>query len=211
MDNLKAMKEQLISCVQGQMSNIAQADTKELGEAIDMIKDLSEAVYYCSIVEAMEESEKEKKYNQQQKETTNVHYYTPDPRIMRPMDERYPDRAGWYVEKRPYLTEPVPQMSNTEGGGSMGNMGRGGGMGSNQNNSPSMNVTRDTREGRSPISRRNYMESKELHQDKATQMKELENYMQELSRDIIEMIEDATPEEKIMLQQKVSNLAAKIK
>ena len=36
---------------------------------------------------------------------------------------------------------------------------------------------RDQREGRSPHSRRMYMESKEMHSDKATQMRELENYM----------------------------------
>ena len=35
-----------------------------------------------------------------------------------------------------------------------------------------------------------------LHKDKVTAMKELEEYMQELSSDICEMIEDASPEEK---------------
>ena len=29
-----------------------------MGEAIDMIKDLSEAIYYCTITEAMEKSDK---------------------------------------------------------------------------------------------------------------------------------------------------------
>ena len=42
-------------------------------------------------------------------------------------------------------------------------------------------------------------------------MKELENYMQELTQDITEMIHDATPEEKQILQQKISVLASKIK
>jgi hypothetical protein len=36
---------------------------------------------------------------------------------------------------------------------------------------------RDYREGRSPQSRRMYMESKEMHKDKASQLKELERYM----------------------------------
>jgi hypothetical protein len=39
----------------------------------------------------------------------------------------------------------------------------------------------DYREGRSPMARRTYMESKELHKGKEAQMKELEKYMQELS------------------------------
>ena len=70
---------------------------------------------------------------------------------------------------------------------------------------------RDRREGRSPMSRKMYMESKELHKDKTTQLKELENYMQELSLDIAEMIDDASPEEKQMLQSKITALASKIK
>ena len=48
-ETLKTMKEQIISCVQGQLGDISKVDTHELGEAIDMIKDLSEAVYYCTI------------------------------------------------------------------------------------------------------------------------------------------------------------------
>ena len=55
---LKMMKEQLMSCVQGQLGDISRVDAKELGEAVDMIKDLSESIYYCTITEAMEKSEK---------------------------------------------------------------------------------------------------------------------------------------------------------
>jgi len=57
-------------------------------------------------------------------------------------------------------------------------------------------AARDAREGRSPMSRRQYMESKEMHLDKTQQLKDLEKYMQELTADIAEMIDDATPEEK---------------
>jgi DNA topoisomerase VI subunit B len=69
---------------------------------------------------------------------------------------------------------------------------------------------RDVREGRSPSSRRMYMESKELHHDKAKKMKELEKYMQELTLDIAEMIEDSSPEEKQLLHKKITALASKI-
>ena len=71
MNNLKSMKEQLTNVVQAQMGNMQNVNAKELGEAVDMIKDLSEAIYYCTITEAMEEKEKEE-----------MHYYT---------DKRYPD------------------------------------------------------------------------------------------------------------------------
>jgi hypothetical protein len=46
---LKTMKEQLTSCVQGQLVAISKVDARELGEAVDMIKDLAEAIYYCTI------------------------------------------------------------------------------------------------------------------------------------------------------------------
>ena len=56
MERLKAMKEQLTSCVQSQLGNLSEVNAQELGEAVDMIKDLSEAIYYCSITKAIEEN-----------------------------------------------------------------------------------------------------------------------------------------------------------
>jgi hypothetical protein len=38
-------------------------------------------------------------------------------------------------------------------------------------------MERDRREGRSPMSRKTYMEAKEMHQPKTAQMKELEKYL----------------------------------
>ena len=58
--------------------------------------------------------------------------------------------------------------------------------------------------------RKTYMESKELKHSKEHQMKELEKYMRELTNDILEMIEDASPEEKAMLSQKLTTLAGNI-
>jgi hypothetical protein len=42
-------------------------------------------------------------------------------------------------------------------------------------------------------------------------MQELEDYVHELTNDIMEMIEDATPEEKQLLRQKITTLSTKIK
>lgn len=89
---LKSMKEQLISCVQSQLGDISKVDTRELGEAIDMIKDLAEAAYYCTITESMEKSNEDKNQGE-----TNINYYTT------PYDKRYPDdyrdmwRKGGYM------------------------------------------------------------------------------------------------------------------
>jgi hypothetical protein len=38
------------------MSDLKTVNTQELGEVIDMIKDMEEAIYYCHISKAMEES-----------------------------------------------------------------------------------------------------------------------------------------------------------
>ena len=69
---------------------------------------------------------------------------------------------------------------------------------------------RDEREGRSYNSRKMYMEAKDMKRDKATQLRELEKYMQELSQDITEMIADASPEERQYLEKKITALASKI-
>ena len=61
------------------------------------------------------------------------------------------------------------------------------------------------------MTRRSYMESKEMHKGKEVEMQELEKYMQELSTDITDMIKEASPEEKQMLQQKLTLLASKVK
>ena len=60
MERLKQMKETLMSSVQSQLGNLDNVDAKELGEAVDMIKDLSEAIYYCKIKKEMEECKEEK-------------------------------------------------------------------------------------------------------------------------------------------------------
>ena len=54
------------------------------------------------------------------------------------------------------------------------------------------------------------MESKAQHSDKAMQMKELENYMQELTTDMVEMVEGSTQEEKQYLSKRIAALANKI-
>lgn len=81
----------------------------------------------------------------------------------------------------------------------------------NMNNVSNQNM-RDYREGRSGMSRRGYMESKEQHksnsqEDKQKKMLELEKYVDDLSNDVKEMIMDSTPEEKSMLKQKLMGMA----
>ena len=71
------------------------------------------------------------------------------------------------------------------------------------------NYSRDMREGRSPMSRRMFMETKENGSIESS-MKELEHYLKDLSEDVVEMIENLNNEERIIVKQKLSTLANKI-
>lgn len=177
---LKTMKEQLVACVQGQLGDISKVDTHELGEAIDMIKDLSEAIYYCTITDSMQKAEKK-----EETAVNNINYYT----RMYP-DYRDIERENGYM-----------YYSNGNNGGRSS---------SNNVTSYYTEMTRDPREGRSPMRRRMYMEGKEQHKDTNSQLRELEAYLQELSTDITEMIKDASAEERATLRQKMTTLANKI-
>ena len=137
MDNygrLKDIKHSLLCVIEEEMKDVRAADTDELGKAIDMLKDIEKAMYYCTVIQAM-------------------HSECP------------------------------------EGDCSHSDM---------------------SKEGRSAHSRRAYLEAKALHQDKAVHLHELEKYMQELTTDIVEMISDASPEEKSYLEKKMTTLATKI-
>jgi hypothetical protein len=212
MEDLKVMKKNLIHCVQSQINgNLKDVDAKELGEAVDMIKDLEEAIYYATITKAMEEGDKEKKNHEglgnPYQHPQNTMYY---PVYLRDMDRDY--GKMYYDGSRMYYNGNYA-MSN--GGNSSSSMNNGGSS-RNYHEMPMyeypMEMMRDYREGRSPMSRKNYMESKELHKNEtAMHIKELDKYLQELGHDITEMIQEASPEEKQLLQQKLSVLASKIK
>ena len=132
MEKLKEMMWALVDQVEPYAHDICEVDYKELGEAIDMIKDLTEAIYYCTVTDAMH------------------------------------NKDEW----------PEYKVSGHE--------------------------------GRSPSARCAYMQAKEMNHPKETKMKELERYMQELSQDIVEMVLDASIEERQMLQKKIAALATKI-
>lgn len=198
---LEHMKESLMTCVESQLTHLDTVNTKELGEAIDMIKDLEEAIYYCTITKAMKEQGKEEKES---------HKYYPM-MYNRDMDR---DMGRMYYENPNYMggNDTKRQYSSGNGGSNSSSTSNSssGDTGSRQYSETEYNLMRDQREGRSPQSRRMYMESKEMHSDKATQMRELETYMQELTQDVVEMVEGATAEEKQYLSKRVAALANKL-
>lgn len=200
-DRLKHLKETLMCAVEAQMCNLQEADTDELMSAVDMIKDLEEAMYYCTITEAMhgngekkhrEEKEYEFEFNNNKGNQERMYYRGP----------------MVYNERR-----PEPMMYNDGNQGStMYNDGNRGSMMYNDGNRGSSSDTggHDEKDGRSYMSRRMYMDAKMYQADKTVQLRELEKYMQELSQDIVDMIQDASQEEKQYLEKKMTTLATKI-
>ena len=187
-DRLKHMKETLMCAVEMQLCDLGEVDTKELGEAIDMIKDLEEAIYYCTVTEAMTHPQQEKEWKMQE---NGHHQENGDSRMY------YSGNGTMYADSKNmnsgqnYSMYADSNMNSSNG----------------RNYSDSM---KDSMAGRSYNSRRMYMEAKHSHQDKSVQLRELEKYMQELSQDVVEMIDDASLEEKQYLEKKISALATKI-
>lgn len=188
-EKLKWMKDSLICVVENQLCNLEEVDTEELGEAIDMIKDLEEAIYYCTVTEAMTNPKKEEMWEMKK---SDHHQEDGDSRMYYGYPMMYSDSGRGHHDNG-----NSNGMSNSGNGASSADYYDGSG-------------GRDYREGRSPMSRRMYMEAKHTGRDKATQLRELEKYMQELSQDITEMIADASPEEKQYLEKKITALASKI-
>lgn len=208
-ERLKSIKQNLLACIEGQMCNIQEADAEELGAAVDMLKDLEEALYYCTITEAMEgKGDSEFKLGG---ESHREHM-------------QYNDGGRSYYPMPMYYDGGMRSYNN--GGSSGGNNGSSsmGGSSSSYNNGGQRRnsdgefmsnyseplMMRDYREGRSPEVRRMYMESREKNHDKTAQLRELEHYMQELSSDVVEMIQEAGTEEKQYLEKKLLALASKI-
>ena len=143
---LIAMIEKLADCIEPQFDCLEEVDCCELGEAVDILKDLEETLYYHTITEAMKS------------------------------EGSYGDWPETYKKKDHYLNDNGLTECH----------------------------------GKSCINRKMYLDAKHSHKDKAVQLRELEKYMQELTGDIVDMIQDSSIEEKQYLEKKITALATKI-
>lgn len=218
-----AIKDRAIGIVESQINgNIENVDAKELGEVADIAKDFSEimkncaeAEYYYSITEAMDNaSDEDKKYYMEKYLPETMMYYTPMGNYRRMRDSR-----GRFMYTEPYIedrynmdmyplyynnsTNPTTRYMNNNGNDNMGSR-------TSRSGNMTSNMSRDYREGRSPMVRRTYMEMKEHGEDKSKTTMELEKYMSELSEDLTEMIDEMDTQEKSILKQKLATLASKI-
>lgn len=197
------MIEKLTECTKSQFDKgLESVDTCEMGKVIDMIKDLAEAMYYRTLAKTMDESEDEeilKMFDRYGRDKRFYdHYRYEDGRFApkgRGTYRRNYDEPMWHMTPEMYRDmdrEPYGRMYYTE-----------------------PTHMHDSREGKSGMSRRTYMNTRDAHkantqQDKEAKMHDLEAYMRELSDDLTELIADMIPEEKNLAKSKLSTLVSKM-
>ena len=206
------MIEKLAECAEKQFdAGIENIDTAEMGQVVDMMKDLSEAMYYRELTKAMQEFDAEDVMEMLDRYGDGRKFYD----HYRYADGRFaPKGRGTYrrgYEEPPYYHMTPEMYRNME---QYRDMDRGSGR--MYYTEPSMSSDSSSHmESRYDMAKRNYTESKELHRgntpdDKEHKMKELEKYMREIGSDIAEVISDASPEEKTLLKQKLQVIMQKI-
>lgn len=228
MEQLKAIKSTLVSLVQSQLGDIQHTDAKELGEVVDMIKDLEEAMYYCSIVKAMEKAEEEKESGS----------------MTMGFRERYPHGEYDYdtMDWRPYFyyqqsgrgsanqyggsggrggNRGYAEMMGYEGGGRSGYSemmeyyggqgGSGSGQGGSQGGSGGGSQGGSSGQGSTAYyGGPNYYYSEGQQGMSKGDIKQVGKYLNELNEELPHMMEKSSPEEKKMLSEKLTQISNKI-
>lgn len=185
MEQLKNIEQCLISALQAQVNDLKKTDAKELGEVVDAIHHLEEAMYYCAITEAMKET-KEKETPMNISYYSEPHYYTESNGGSQSRNNMNMGTSGNhnytpYMEYAPYMMRDKQWRED-------------------KLNSPD----------RSYYSRKMYMETKQNNGDDQKAMKDLEHYIKDLGEEVTEMIQSATQEEKQVLATKLQTLAARM-
>ena len=226
------MTEKLTKCAEMEFEKgIENVDTKEMGEVVDIIKDLCEAEYYAKISKAMDESEYGEEYDkygpmedgrrgyrgQARSKTSGRYMSRGDGRRSNRGRRGYDEPMGDYEMTpemyRMYSPEYYRDMDRDAGklyytsNSSSGNMSsQGGSMGGSQGGQQT---------SRTENARRGYVEAKEMHkgnsaEDKETKRKELDKWMTEFSSDVKQMVGEMSPEEKTVLKAKLNSLHSSI-
>lgn len=190
---------------------VENVNTEEMGEAVDMIKDLCEAEYKAVIVKSMKKAdEEEEEYNKELLRTLKAEYGEEGGR--RYYDEyrykttgRYaPKGKGTYVGRRGYEEPPYYHMYPER------DMDRE--YGRMYYTEPTATHTSESGYDRA---KRNYTEVKEMHsgttpEDKEQRMKALDKYIKTVTNEIIKIVSDnATTEEKSLIKNNMNNLMSK--
>lgn len=235
LEDMAEYGKEMISCAVGS----GNVNLDDAGKIIDIVKDLADAEYHALIAKEMrkahEEEEEEEKYILRMLKDEHKDEYK---RYMDEYGEdgerrfydnyrykttgRYaPKGKGTYVGRRGYEEPPyyhmTPDMMREHDPEYWRDMDRKSGKMyyTEPVRMDGMREMHDRKDGKSWEKRRGYMETKELHKDgspesKQHRMKDLEMYAKELTEDVVDMIADASPEERALLKQKMQVLIQKI-
>ena len=203
---MHCMIEKLSECAKSEMeSGIENVDTCEMGKVVDMMKDLSEAMYYRTLTKAMDESTSEETLEMFERYGDGRRFYDK----YRYADGRFaPKGRGTY--RRGY-DEPYyhmnPDMYREHTPEYYRDMDRIDGK---------MYYTEPiTMESRYDKAKRMYTETKAKHnsgsvEDKQLTLKEGEKMLNVIIDELMEMVSDATPEMKNMIKTKGMSAMQKI-
>ena len=204
------MIEKLTKCAEMELEKgVENINAEEMGEVIDMIKDLSEAEYYSKISKAMDESEYGIEYDY--KGAYDGHErkgYKGQPR----------DSKGRYMRRMGYeVYSMTPEMYREHEPEYYRDMDMEQGRMYYTENMMEDNMHHGMKhsESRYDKARKGYEETKAMHnsgsaEDKKKAMESLENYMKELSEDMTELISKMDSSEKNMIRNKLQMLAQKV-
>lgn len=230
MKPLKKMCEKLMDAANHELEKgIESVNAEELGEVVDMIKDIykakkeiAETCYYKSVMEAMEEHDFEgeeeimddgrRGYRGQPRSKTSGRFMSRgDGRrsnrgrrgYEEPWDEMYDEMEYMRDMDRPSMNRMYFSGSGSNSGmsgqSSSGSGMNGGNMGGSSGGSSG--GSRGYSEGsRYENARRGYEEKKQSGADKQEKMKSLEEYMKELGSDLSSLLSEMSPEEKTMVR-----------
>lgn len=215
------MVEKLTKCAEMEFEKgIENVDTKEMGEVVDIIKDLCEAEYYAKISKAMDEAEYGEDYD---------YKGAYDEHSRKGYKGQRRDSRGRYTSGRRGYDEPMgdyemtpemyrmysPEYYRDIDKENLGRMFYSGGSSGGGSRGYSQNESGNQQTSRSENARRGYVEAKEMHkgnsaEDKEVKKKELDKWMTEFSNDVKQMVSEMTPEEKTVLKTKLQNLHSSI-
>lgn len=224
------MIEKLTKCAEMEFEKgVENVDTKEMGDVVDIIKDLAEAMYYRTLVVAMEDSEYGEDYDeygpmedgrrgyrgQARSKTSGRYMSRGDGRRSNRGRRGYEETMGDYEMTPEMYKMHSPEYYRDIDKENLGRMFYSGGSSGGGSRGYSQNESGNQQTSRSENARRGYVEAKEMHkgnsaEDKEVKKKELDKWMTEFSNDVKQMVSEMTPEEKTVLKTKLQNLHSSI-
>lgn len=248
-ENMEKSIESLATMLSAEVAKGADGCLEEMSEVADIIKDLSESKYYCTITKEMKEAKEEEETLVKNGVIPDGTRYYRDYRMMPDMyGNRYYGGGHYYNDYRMdgntrYYSNGMNNGSGNSSSGSYSSGGRyyndsryadgrftpsdSGSRRSYTVNYPtvydpvnefSQNQWRlDSRpvESKYDRAKRYYTQSKKTHtgnetEDMSKDIESLESFLKAFSEDIADMIDDASPDEKNVLRNRLTTLVSRI-